>query len=63
MYLRDSVQKRLLCRLEQKEWLMSLSFEGQVLFEIVGRNSRAQYRALNIFSASQFHLAEVEWIF
>ena len=51
MYLRDSVQKRLLCRLEQKEWLMSLSFEGQVLFEIVGRNSRAQYRALNIFSA------------
>ena len=51
MYLRDSVQKRPLCRLEQKEWLMSLSFEGQVLFEIVGRNSRAQYRALNIFSA------------
>ena len=51
MYLRDSVQKRLLCRLEQKEWLMSLSFEEQVLFEIVGRNSRAQYRALNIFSA------------
>ena len=30
---------------------MSLSFEGQVLFEIVGRNSRAQYRALKIFSA------------
>ena len=26
MYLRDSVQKRPLCRLKQKEWLMSLSF-------------------------------------